>query len=291
MKFKSIHFIVIMTLCLCVGCKKDDYRLNGTDMPYVYVKQHYTPPPEGYEPFYVNYIGRHGARYPISDKYIIDVLSILQDADAKYMLTNKGKELVIQLNMIKDDLQGKWGLLSPKGEAEIRGIAQRMITNYPNVFEDHIYAQADNIERCTKSMVVFLDEIEKKTGNQNVTTETYPKENAILNFFDVNMAYQNYKKEGDWKKEYQVYADSLLGHNRLIYQLFISIYADSLTNNREFLRSLYRVYASLPITDIDISIKDLFTGEEIFTFWDIENVRRYLEMGPSPMCKDRKSVV
>ncbi|MEG1380495.1 MAG: hypothetical protein RSC75_12905 [Bacteroidales bacterium] len=252
-------------------------------MQDVYQKQSYTSPPVGYEPFYINYIGRHGSRNPISDEYMEYVENVLKDADSKFLLTNKGKELIGQIDMITARCKGKWGILSSKGEDEIRGIAKRMTDNFPQVFGEHIYAQSDNIERCIKSMNIFLEEITMKAGGDNITKETYPEHNAVLNFFDVNLAYIKYKKEGIWKKDYEIYADSILGHSRFLYQLFMPAYADSMDNKIDFLRSFFQIYTVLPNTELDINHENFLSGEEIYNLWDVENVRRYLEMGPSPV--------
>ena len=274
--------VISLILIGMTGCKKHDYRMNGTYMPYVYEKQSYTDPPEGYEPFYINYIGRHGARYPVSDADTKFLKEVLSDAEAKDALSNKGKELLLQLERIEKGSEGKWGKLSMVGEQELRGIAQRMLTNYPEMFKDHIYVQSDMAERCVKSMQIFMEEFYKKVPKEQISIDILPENNAVLNFFDVNLAYLNYKDSGSWRDLYHTYADSLLQNSRPVRSLFTGDYATTMPHKVHFLHALYSTYAILPDTDIPVSLEDYFTGEELFTLWNIENVRQYLEKGPSP---------
>lgn len=285
MKIKNIYILFTLVLLGVVGCKKKDYRMNGTYMPYTYEEQNYTAPPKGYEPFYINYVGRHGSRYPVSNADILFLKKKLTEAQAKSSLSNKGKELLLQLERIEKECEGKWGNLSVLGENQVRGIAQRMLANYPDLFQDHIYVQSDIAERCVKSMGAFMDEFYKKLPKQQITIDILPEQNAVLNFFDINLAYLKYKKEGTWREQYHMYADSLLKDNRPIRSLFIGEYGDTISHKIHFSHALYSIYAILPDTDISVSLEDYFTGEELFTLWSIENIRQYLEKGPSPESK------
>lgn len=286
MKIRILYlFIVLLLLGSIIGCKQKDYRMNGTYMPYVYKEQKYTDPPKGYEPFYINYIGRHGSRYPVSNADLIFLKKQLLDAENKSALSNKGKELISQLDRIEKECNGKWGNLSVIGENQLRGIAQRMLANYPDLFKDHIYIQSDVAERCVRSMEVFINELYKKVSKDQISKELLPEQNAILNFFDINLAYLDYKKNGSWRDLYHNFADSVLQNQRPVRALFVGEYADTMSNKVHFMHALYSTYAILPDTDIPVSLQDYFTGEELFSLWNVENVRQYLEKGPSPESK------
>ncbi|MEG2947654.1 MAG: histidine-type phosphatase, partial [Bacteroidales bacterium] len=180
---------------------------------------------------------------------------------------------------------GKWGNLSIIGENQLRGIAQRMLTNFPDLFKDHIYVQSDIAERCVKSMEAFINEFYKKVSKEQISIELLPEQNAILNFFDINLAYLEYKKSGSWRDLYHNFADSVLQNQRPVRALFVGEYADTMSNKIHFMHALYSTYAILPDTDISVSLQDYFTGEELFSLWNVENVRQYLEKGPSPESK------
>ncbi len=50
-----------------------------------------TAAPEGYEPFYISHIGRHGSRYHSSDKSFDALAVMFMKADSLGILTEKGK--------------------------------------------------------------------------------------------------------------------------------------------------------------------------------------------------------
>lgn len=285
MKLKLTYIVYSLLLLTVIGCKKKDYRMNGTYMPYEYKKQSYTMPPEGYEPFYINYIGRHGSRYPVSNADIRYLKMVLLDAEKKSAISNKGKELILQLERIEKDCNGKWGNLSIIGENQLREIAHRMIANYPDLFKEHLYVQSDLSERCVKSMGAFMDEFYKLVPKSQISIDLLPEDNPVLNFFDVNLAYLDYKNKGEWRELYHHYADSVLQNDRPVRSLFVGQYADTMSNKVHFMHALYSTYAILPDTDISITLQDYLTGEELYSLWSVENVRQYLEKGPAPVSK------
>ena len=278
--------LIVFVLCLTfwgVGCKKQDYRMNGTYMPYTFENHKYTEPPQGYSPFYINYVGRHGSRYPLSDDDLILIINQLTDAEKKSSITNKGKDLLITLTEIKKACLNKWGNLSNVGIKQLKGIAHRILSNYPDIFQEHIYMQSDNSERCQESMKVFLSEFNTKVDKKQIQVEILPDNNPVLEFFKINLAYNEYRNNGIWKKEYKKYVDSSFQMNRPIRSLFEVEYSDTLQHKVKLLHALYRIYAILPDTDINSSLEKYFTGDEIYSLWDIQNVREYLEKGPSPL--------
>ena len=128
MKQMKIAWIILIPIfILCIGCKKQDSRMYGTYMPYKFEKQKYTPAPEGYEPFYINHLGRHGSRNPVSDNDIRLLVSLLTKAEETEMLMPKGKELLVQLEMLKDKFKDKWGNLTETGEIGRASCRERVL--------------------------------------------------------------------------------------------------------------------------------------------------------------------
>lgn len=264
------------------ACNEKDLRMNGTDMPYVYKEQKYTPAPESFVPFYINFVCRHGSRYPIESKYIDELIEVLSDAEKKSMITLTGSQLKTSLEHIINKFNNKWGLLSHVGVAEIQGIASRMIKNYIHVFDEAIYVQSDSAERCVKTMDAFIDVFKNKKDSIKINTEIVKKDNVVLNFFDVNLEYLKFKKHGTWKNIYNSYSDSILGNTRLLYKFFLPEYVSTINKAPQFLHALFKINAILPNTDEKISLKDFFTGEEEYLLWNTQNVKEYMEKGPWP---------
>ncbi len=53
-----------------------------------------TPAPKGYKPVYISHIGRHGARYAISDPIYENLRKVFTDAHSAGKLTEAGEKLM-----------------------------------------------------------------------------------------------------------------------------------------------------------------------------------------------------
>ena len=282
MKVK-VTIIFILCLFFICSCKKKIDQMDGTYMPYIYSEEVYTPVPKGYEPFYINYIGRHGSRYPITNKDIDLLIGICVEAEEESLLTDKGKNLLKHLRLIKDEFNSKWGQITPIGEAELIGIASRMKKNFPNLFTEAVYVQADSVERCRKSMEVFINELFTKSEKQNVNIELLPSNNPVLNFFNVNLEYVKYKNSGVWIEATNQFADSLEAKSKVLSSIFDPVFLETVNDKSTIIHSLYSTYAIIGGASNKYSLRNYMTLESIFNMWQIENVRQYTEKGPYPV--------
>ena len=118
--------------------------------------------PDGYKPFYISHVARHGSRYLSSDRYfaIVDTLAAFADAG---MLTKGGLELLADLREMKNMSEGRYGDLTTLGAAEHRQISSRMLRHYPEVFADRgrrrVDAYSTESKRVMASRSSFLSEM------------------------------------------------------------------------------------------------------------------------------------
>lgn len=118
-----------------------------------------TPAPEGYKAFYISHYGRHGSRYHtpvmVSRSYPQDLLR----ADSLGMLTPVGKQVLERIREVRKAHEGHEGDLAPRGAREHRGLAERMLGRFPEVFagRDSVRAVATHYPRCEASMAAFLE--------------------------------------------------------------------------------------------------------------------------------------
>lgn len=134
-----------------------------------------TPPPEGYEAFYISHFGRHGSRYITSNRPYERTLGLLEKADAAGALTRKGKTLLKNLRIAYADAKEKAGELSKLGGREHEGIAARAFTRYPGVFTGsaRVDARSTNVHRCQESMEHFIGELKRRNPGLNVESMGY----------------------------------------------------------------------------------------------------------------------
>ena len=142
--------------------------------------------PEGYSPFYISHYGRHGSRYHYSQedyKYIVD---IFEKASAESGLTPFGQQLLVEMKQICEDADKRAGDLTPLGREQHRGIARRMVKNFPAVFSGDnkkIDAKSTTVVRCALSMTAFCQELSKLCPNLYIDN-------------DASARYQNYMCHG-----------------------------------------------------------------------------------------------
>lgn len=132
-----------------------------------------TPPPVGYVPFHIEHYGRHGSRWHLyHDKYS-KTIEYLLPAERNNKLTARGKKLMAQLREIEVASRGRDGELTPLGARQHRGIARRMVKNFPEVFSvgSFINARSSVSVRCILSMSNELIEIEKLNPGVKVNSD------------------------------------------------------------------------------------------------------------------------
>lgn len=160
-------------------------KYAGTAMPYPFIKNLSVLNHDGMVPFYINHLGRHGARFPTSGKALEKVRNVLILAEQENRLTVKGQELLATVLRLSEAFEGRWGELSAVGEQEQKGIAERMLLRYPQIFVDsaRIEAIASYIPRCISSMDAFLSGMEKQDSSLVIKKSAGKQYNPLLRFF------------------------------------------------------------------------------------------------------------
>ena len=171
----------------------------GTAMPYPVVENMSVSFRDDMIPFYINHLGRHGARFPTSEKALNKVKETLMLAQQDNRLTTAGITLLSILQNLSEVFDGKWGNLSAIGVLEQQGIAGRMMNHYPQMFNDSakVEAIATYIPRCIHSMDAFLARMKQDNPFLRIQRNEGRQYDEILRFFDLNLFYINYKNNGD----------------------------------------------------------------------------------------------
>ena len=135
-------------------------KLGSNYYSYPGAKYSQTPPPEGYEAFYISHFGRHGSRYLTSNSFYHRAIGLLEKADSADALTHKGKVLLRDLRTAYADAENKAGELSALGGREHEGIAGRAFERYPKVFDNKakVITRSTSSHRCIESMEHFVGE-------------------------------------------------------------------------------------------------------------------------------------
>ena len=145
-------------------------KLGSNYYSYPGAKYSQTPPPEGYEAFYISHFGRHGSRYLTTNSFYTRTMGLLEKADSLNALTHKGKVLLKDLRTAFADADGKAGELSALGGREHEGIAARAFARYPGVFNNDakVITRSTSAHRCIESMEHFVGELKRRNPDLDV---------------------------------------------------------------------------------------------------------------------------
>lgn len=244
-------------------------KYAGTAMPYPSVKELPILNHEGMMPFYINHLGRHGARFPTSGKALEKVRDRLILAKQEKRLTAKGLELLATVLQLSDNFKDQWGKLSPIGEQEQKGIAERMLARYPELFvgSARVEAIATYVPRCINSMDVFLSCMKKRDSLLVIRQSAGEQYNSLLRFFALNKSYIHYKEKGNWISLYESFVRDKITVIPVMERFFLISGQETELESREFVMALFSIAAILPDTGLPFDMKDLFKNEEWYNYW------------------------
>lgn len=239
-----------------------------------------TPAPEGYTPFYISHFGRHGSRWLTVESEYVRIQKLIEKADSDNVLTPLGRQLKMQIDTVCANADGMWGQLSPRGEAEHKGIARRMYQSFPEVFQDGSYIQSRSttVYRTILSMAAFDEALKEINPTLNITRETGERFQEYLSRFE------NMDKNS---KLIEHITDSLLNANLKPERFFRSLIADTawiaknVRKPNSTMANIYKLASDMEDVDLDIDLYQYFTRDELYACYDYYNIRMFLFCGPS----------
>lgn len=166
----------------------------GTKALYRVTHSDTLKPPHGYKPVFINYVGRHGARFQTSEKDLKNLQMILFMAEKNGDLKATGQELESVIKKFSEVQKEHYGDISTEGAEEQRGIGRRMYRHYPNVFRGRgLIVSATQKVRTQQSERAFLKGFGKYSGK--IKGQILPDSlDDALRFFSISPGYKKYKK-------------------------------------------------------------------------------------------------
>lgn len=238
----------------------------------------YTPVPKGYQAFYISHFGRHGSRYLLNDVDYKNVIERLEDADKNGALSDLGKDVLKRLQQLWKEVEFRGGDLSPLGEREQRGIAERMFRQYPDAFtkEAKVEASATTVVRVVLSMDAFCERLKELNPSLQLSRNAGIKWQRYLNHHTPEaIAFRSAKDT--WKEEYLKFEAKHTNPDRLMSSLFSdSSYVVKKVNPAGLMESLYSIAGGMQNTETKLTFFDLFEKQELFDLWQCSNYRFYV---------------
>lgn len=243
----------------------------------------YTPAPEGYVPFYMSHYGRHGSRWLIGENDYERVIRPLRKARRDGKLTREGQETLRRLELFNKTTYKRLGDLTTVGERQHHGIGRRLAEHFPEIFKSPgvaIDARSTTVNRCILSMVAECEELMAANPSARIHNDVS----------DALQYYLNQEREGK-VKENAGKGDRARGEfsrrhthpERLVDVLFTDKQwvADSVNASR-LMSQLFEIAINMQSHDDAPDLLHLFTKDEIYDMWQIQNVGWYQNYAASP---------
>jgi hypothetical protein len=267
----------------------------GSKTLYTPQQQTYTPPPAGFEPVFINHVGRHGSRHLTKDVNTTYLYQLIVKADSLNALSADGKKLREKVLILEKVEKKNFKSISYQGQAEQRGLANRMYTNYSTVFNQPkpVFNISYTKEiRTLQTSDAFLAELKTKINEPSVTKKV---NDTILRFYDLSPAYLAFKENGSWEQPIEEFKKSLHYSeitrqiaNRFFIPSFISKLdeedIDKLVSDLfGFITISFSIQKEIienGYTNAAIHMQSLLTCEELAVLGKVDNAEEFMIKGP-----------
>ncbi len=249
-----------------------------------------TPAPKGYKPFYFSHYARHGSRWHIGEGDYRRPFETLKRAARQGKLTAEGQRVLTVLDSVYRMSRGRLGELTPLGALQHRGIARRMVNNFPEIFRHknlEVNARSTIVIRCILSMMNEALELQTENPTVRITSDASQHDMYYMNY-EVDDRLGAYRKNPEIGKAMAAYRREHLDADRLMGVIFNdaqyvadSVKAESLWNQ------IFNVAANMQSLETDMDLYGLFTTEECYRKWAIDNMYWYMYYGPSHLTKGK----
>ena len=276
---RKSFLMILLIVCALLAQAQTRQQMGGVYYAYPAPKKPVSvKAPEGYTPFYISHYGRHGSRWLPSDSRYIWVN---QHFDDESNLTPLGKKVKGWLTQVWENAKGNGGKLTKLGEKQHRGIADRMVRNFPQIFAkgNHVQARSSVVDRCAKSMLAFTDELRQLQPSLDMDVKTD----------SADMAWIAYTSPEVKALENRTHIVAKVSPDRFLHQLFKDI--TKVDDPMKLMSEIHTIASS--IQDVGLNFKSyprqiekglygLFTDEEFKAYYDANNLRMTICNGEYP---------
>lgn len=253
-------------------------QCEGSMMPYT-EPDHPIEYPDSLEPVFINYVGRHGARYPASSANCLALRKALAKADSLGTITPLGRKL----NKLNEEVirlaTDRWAALDSLGMAEMQGIATRMFMAFTEVFRRDavIDAMSSYSPRAMMSMYSFTHQLDRLNNRMTFSTTTGRINSGLLRPFDIVEDYLEFRRDKVTEPTYDAFVEStcpVSAIRRVLGERFPFVDA---ADERRLALSQYYVVAGLEAMGLPSAMSVYFSREEAQALWSCFNMRQYLQ--------------
>lgn len=296
MKIKTLSIVAALAASLFVSAnaktestlKVDRYQAGNQQYAYPITDENapaLTPAPAGYKPVHIESYTRHGSRWLIGKTVYTGPVATLQRADSLGQLTEDGKKLLQKLIPIAKASKGRDGELTPLGHRQHRGIARRIMKNFPELFTDStkIDAKSTVIIRCILSMANEIAEMQMAYPNMDVhidATRLY-QDTLAGNGLDT-VAKRLYNENRRLAYDLRDKIDGQ--HPAFINRIFKDAkFATDSLDAEDLYEQVFDIAVNAQSHDNLYDLYEYFTDEDLRNGWEWRNAKWYVRDGNSAL--------
>ena len=278
------RYLTLLLLLLTVGAaaqtsRKEIYqdlnRAGGNYFPYPGPSQKaLTPAPEGYKPFYISHYGRHGSRYMTENDPYVLAIGKLDTAAQLGILTPKGAEVLEKLRQGYADAWNRDGDLTRLGDRQHEAIAGRMYDRFPELLSQpmKVDARSSTSGRCMISMFNFCERLQGLNPALEIRMDASKRDMPFVVRND-HVKVKDTPANAEYGRRIDAMVAKEIDPSRFMKTLFTDVHrAETFLVPLELMAAVYNVAGDLPnIPELGLSLMDLFTREELFSVFKVNN--------------------
>ena len=262
-------------------------KFAGSVYAYEAPTEPLTPAPKGFKPVYLTHFGRHGSRYLDNASNYDRPYNILKEADDAGALTDFGKDVLRRVEIIRAEADQRAGDLTQKGMQQHRDIARRMVENYPELFTNDkiIMARSTTSHRVLVSEYSALMQILRMRPKIKLDYDSSNHDEPWMYTEDKGVSAHKRKINA----AVQEFNRNHTHPERLMKALFkdTGFITDYQGQGRDqsgsLYSSLYDVASYVQGSDPGVDLNDVFTYDEWYDLFLMNNMRWYSQAGYSPL--------
>lgn len=275
----------------------DFNRAGGVYYMYPFTEHSVTAPPKGYAPVYLSHYGRHGARYLLNSTQYERTVGVLDAAHKAGVLTEEGERVwSIASEYYNTTCLNHFGDLSPLGWEQHIRIAKEVYDDNRAFFRKRpsVRAGASQTPRSIVSMAAFCQGLLKLDPRLDVTqsADVYDMD-EMCPHHDTNPWREVEKEEGyfkrkdPWGTDLKAFIEKRLDYRAIVARLFKSPeFLKDFRGDRVFVLDFFNLVFNMQCTPTESSLMDVFTPDEKYALWEIDNYIYWVANAPGSSLRD-----
>ena len=279
----------------------DFNRAGGVYYMYPFTEHKVTPPPKGYTPVYLSHYSRHGARYLMNETQYERSVGVLDAAHNAGALTEEGERIwSIASAYFNDECRNRYGDLSSLGWEQHIRIANEVYKANRAFFRKRpaISAGASQTPRSIVSMAAFCEGLLKADPRLDITQSANVYDmDEMCPHHDTNPWRTVEKEEGyyqrkdPWGTDLKAFIEKRLDYRAIVARLFKTPeFLKDYRGDRAFVIDFFNLVFDMQCTPTERSLMDVFTPDERYALWEIDNYIYWVANAPASSMRDLPSL-